>query len=135
MFSPRVVITPPQNGKNNPSQILPGVRTPPPHYRKMIQTPEARHTHTLKSQLLNFNTFFGLFSRQMFQLTSKSWPTYSSSACPTFLKSPTIDQYHRSTKTSISAKQSLNFQIITKQSICHTIGLHSNRNNYIFIVE
>ena len=34
MFSPGVVITPPQNGKRNPSQILPGVRTPPPQYGK-----------------------------------------------------------------------------------------------------
>ena len=75
----------------------------------------------------NCSTFFGLFSCQRFYMTSKSHTKFSSAACQMFSKSPTIDRPQQSSTSSISAKQSLDFQIIIKRSGYCQIGLGSNR--------
>ena len=160
----RVVIPPPHNGKINHYQVSPGVGSPPPHNGKVfaLRRPD---TQQRKSQLLLVHLYFFISQFHIkIARFSFVFPTYvqfctkivvlffpfqlptflarlensshmKASACPLFSKSITIDQPQRLAKDSISAKQSLNSRIIFELLSYCSIGLRSNRNNNIFIIE
>ena len=83
----------------------------------------------------NCSTSFCLFSRQLFNLTSKIRLTSQKVSCPLFSKSQTINRPQWSTKASISPEQTLNFLLTTAGMIYLLVGLQSNRFYDIFIFE
>ena len=84
----------------------------------------------------NVVIFLMTFSEaNVFNFTSKSRPTWSTVFCQNNSKSPTRNRYQWLTKDLLSAKQSIDFQIIVKRSGHRLIGLRSNKIYSLFIIE